>query len=102
MPVPEQSVQQAAEDAHLCIIFMVAHARTRDIAEAKDAADHAMQHLAQLAKVASHASPLSGKVGRLRAQVNVVRRNLARQQVSDGFEESLRLANAIRNELKGL
>ena len=34
------SQQSSAESAHLCIAFMVAHARTRDIAEAKDGANH--------------------------------------------------------------
>lgn len=102
MPAPEQSAQQSAEDAHMCIAFMIAHARTRDIAEAKDAADRTLYHLSQLAKVIPRTSPLSEKVVRVRAHVNSVRQNLTRQYIPDGIEEILSLARAILNELKNI
>lgn len=102
MSVPEQSAQQSAEHAHMCIAFVIAHARTRDIAEAKDAAEGAMQHLGQLAKAIPDTSPLSEKVGRLRSHVNSVSQNLTRQHVPDGMEESLSLARAILDELKNI
>ncbi|MGP5573347.1 hypothetical protein ACTXN6_11765 [Corynebacterium casei] len=95
------SQQSSADSAHLCIAFMVAHARTRDIAEAKDAADHAMRHLAQLAKEIPHTSPLSPEVGRLRTITYDARQKLARRQTPENMEEGIALILKIKESLEG-
>lgn len=100
MPAPEQSAQQSADNAHLCIVFMVAHARTRDVAEAKDAAEGAMQHLAQLAKEIPHSSPLSAEAGRLRAITYDARQKLARRQTPENMEEGIALILKIKERLE--
>lgn len=100
MPTLEQSSSQSAENAHLCIVFMVAHARTRDIAEAKDAVERAMQHLAQLAKAIPNTSPLSAEIGRLRAITHIARRKLARQQMPENMEEGITLILRIKESLE--
>lgn len=101
MPAPEQSAQQSAEDARMCIAFMIAHARTRDIAEAKDSADRAMHHLSQLAKTIPHASPRSPEVGRLRAITYDARQKLARRQTPENMEEGIALILKIKESLEG-
>ena len=94
------SQQSSAESAHLCIAFMVAHARTRDIAEAKDAADHAMRHLAQLAKEIPHTSPLFPGMRQLRSIIHSVQQILARQQQPQDLEKGLDLITTIEKQLK--
>lgn len=97
----DPSAWQAADNAHLCIVFMVAHARTRDVAEAKDAAERAMQHLGQLAKEIPHTSPLSPEVGRLRAITYDARQKLARRQTPENMEEGIALILKIKESLEG-
>ena len=99
MSVPEQSAQQSAEHAHMCIAFAIAHARTRDIAEAKDAAEGAMQHLGQLAKAIPDTSPLSPEVGRLRTITYDARQKLARRQTPENMEEGIALILKIKESL---
>ncbi|MDK8677428.1 hypothetical protein [Corynebacterium tuberculostearicum] len=86
MPTLEQSASQSADNTNLCFAFIIAHAKTRDITETKDAVERAMQHLAQLAKAIPNTSPLSAEIGRLRAITNITRRKLARQQMPENME----------------
>ena len=97
----DSTAWKVADSAHLCIVFMVAHARTREVAEAKDAAEGAMQHLAQLAKAIPHTSPLSPEVGRLRAITYDARQKLARRQTPENIEEGIALILKIKESLEG-
>ena len=46
--------QQAIDNTHLHYVFIIAYARTRDYAEAKDAADNAARTLTELARLLPH------------------------------------------------
>lgn len=52
------TIQQAIENTHVHYVFIMAYARTRDFAEAKDAADSAARTLTELARLLSSTSPL--------------------------------------------
>lgn len=99
MSVPEQSAQQSAENAHMCIAFVIAHARTRDIAEAKDAAEGAMQHLGQLAKAIPDTSPLFSEMHQLRSIIHSAQQSLARQQQPQDLDKGLDLITALKEHL---
>lgn len=45
------TIQQAIENTHVHYVFIMAYARTRDFAEAKDAADSAARTLTELGRV---------------------------------------------------
>ena len=53
------TIQQAIENTHVHYVFIMAYARTRDFAEAKDAADSAARTLTELARLLSSTSPLT-------------------------------------------
>ena len=54
----DDSAQQAIDNTHVHYVFIIACARTRDYAEAKDAADNAARTLTELARLLSSTSPL--------------------------------------------
>lgn len=85
-----QSVSQLAENVHVDVAFIVAHARTRDFDYAKSAADSAARNLA----------PFASDIGRLRSIVDQARKSLARQQQPDGVEQGLELIIRIESQLE--
>lgn len=91
--------QQAIDNTHLHYIFIIACARTRDYAEAKDAADNAARCLTELARLLSPTSPLFPEMRQLRSIIQSARQNLARQQQPQNLDKGLDLITAIENRL---
>ena len=95
----DNSAQQAIENTHLHYVFIIAFARTRDYAEAKDAADNAARCLTELARLLSPTSPLFPEMRQLRSIIQSARQNLARQQQPQNLDKGLDLITAIEKRL---
>ena len=91
--------QQAIENTHLHYVFIIACARTRDYADAKDAADSAERTLTELARLLSSTSPLFQKMHALRSIIHSAQQSLARQQQPQDLEKGLDLITAIEERL---
>ena len=91
--------QQAIENTHLHYVFILAFARTRDYAEAKDAADNAARCLTELARLISPPSPLFPNMRQLRSIIHATRQSLARQQQSQDLDKGLDLITTIKERL---
>ena len=91
----DNSAQQAIENTHLHYVFIIACARTRDYAEAKDAADNAARTLTELARLLSPTSPLFPEMHQLRSIIHAARQSLARQQQPQDLEKGLALITTI-------
>ena len=87
--------QQAIDNTHLHYVFIIACARTRDYADAKDAADNAARCLTELARLLSPTSPLFPEMRQLRSIIQSARQNLARQQQPQNLDKGLDLITAI-------
>lgn len=85
---------QAIENTHLHYIFIIAHARTRDLADARDAADNAARTLTELAELLPSTSPLFPEMRQLRSIIHASQQSLARQQPQD-LDKGLNLITAI-------
>ena len=85
---------QAIENTHLHYIFIIAHARTRDLADARDAADNAARTLTELAELLPSTSPLCPEMRQLRSIIHASQQSLARQQPQD-LDKGLNLITAI-------
>lgn len=96
----DQPVSLIAENAHLCFLFIVAYSRTRDFAEAADAANHAARHLTDLSGELPYGSPLSPTVNQLRSIVQAACQRLSRQQQPSDLEQGLELATQLVEQLK--
>lgn len=79
--------QQAIENTHLHYVFIITCARTRDYAEAKDAADNAARYLTELARLLSPTSPPFPNMRQLRSIIHAARQSLARQQQPQDLEK---------------
>ena len=89
---------QAIENTHLHYIFIIAHARTRDLADARDAADNAARTLTELAELLPSTSPLFPEMRQLRSIIHASQQSLARQQPQD-LDKGLDLITAIEERL---
>ena len=87
--------QQAIDNTHVHYVFIIAYARTRDFAEAKDAADSAERTLTELARLLSSTSPLFSEMHQLRSIIHAARQSLARQQQPQDLEKGLDLITTI-------
>ena len=85
---------QAIENTHLHYIFIIAHARTRDLADARDAAENAARTLTELAELLPSTSPLFPEMRQLRSIIHASQQSLARQQPQD-LDKGLNLITAI-------
>lgn len=90
--------QQAIENTHLHYVFIIACARTRDYADAKDAADSAERTLTELAGLLSSTSPLFPDMRQLRSIIHSAQQSLARQQQPQDLEKGLDLITTILEE----
>src|SRR5699024_7576299 len=70
-------------------------ARTRDYAEAKDAADNAARTLTELAGLLPTTSPLFPGMRQLRSIIHSAQQSLARQQQPQDLEKGLDLITTI-------
>ena len=95
----DNSAQQAVDNTHVHYVFIIACARTRDYADAKDAADNAARCLTELARLLSPTSPLFPEMRQLRSIIQSARQNLARQQQPQNLDKGLDLITAIENRL---
>ena len=95
----DNSAQQAIDNTHVHYVFIIAYARTRDYADAKDAADNAARCLTELARLLSPTSPLFPEMRQLRSIIQSARQNLARQQQPQNLDKGLDLITAIENRL---
>ena len=91
----DNSAQQAIENTHLHYVFIIACARTRDYAEAKDAADSAERTLTELAGLLPTTSPLFPGMRQLRSIIHSAQQSLARQQQPQDLEKGLELITTI-------
>ena len=91
----ENPAQQAIENTHVHYVFIMAYARTRDYAEAKDAADNAARCLTELASLLPPTSPLFSEMHQLRSIIHAARQSLARQQQPQDLEKGLDLITTI-------
>ena len=91
----DNSAQQAIENTHLHYVFIIACARTRDYAEAKDAADNAARTLTELAELLPSTSPLFPEMRQLRSIIYAAQQSLARQQQLQDLEKGLDLITTI-------
>ena len=87
--------QQAIDNTHLHYVSIIACARTRDYADAKDAADNAARTLTELAGLLSPGSPLFPGMRQLRSIIHATRQSLARQQQPQDLEKGLDLVTTI-------
>ena len=95
----DNSAQQAIDNTHVHYVFIIACARTRDYAEAKDAADNAARTLAELAELLPSTSPLFPEMRKLHSIIQSARQNLARQQQPQNLDKGLDLITAIEKRL---
>ena len=95
----DNSAQQAIENTHLHYVFIIAFARTRDYAEAKDAADQAAHTLTELARLLPSTSPLFPDMRQLRTIILAAERNLARQQQPQNLDKGLDLITMIEERI---
>jgi len=95
----DNSAQQAIDNTHVHYVFIIACARTRDYADAKDAADNAARTLTELARLLSPTSPLFPNMRQLRSIIHSVQQNLARQQPPQDLDKGLELITAIEERL---
>ena len=86
---------QAIENTHLHYIFIIAHARTRDLADARDAADNAARTLTELAELLPSTSPLFPEMRQLRSIIHASQQSLARPQQPQDLDKGLNLITAI-------
>ena len=91
--------QQAIENTHLHYVFIIACARTRDYADAKDAADNAARTLTELAALLPSTSPLFPEMRQLRSIIQAARQNLARQQQPQNLDKGLDLIAMIEERI---
>ena len=91
--------QQAIDNTHVHYVFIIAYARTRDYAEAKDAADSAERTLTELARLLSSTSLLFSEMRQLRSIIYAARQSLSRQQQPQDLEKGLDLITAIEERL---
>ena len=89
---------QAIENTRLHYVFIIAHARTRDLADARDAADNAARTLTELAELLPSTSPLFPEMRQLRSIIQAARQSLARQQQPQDLEKGLDLITTILEE----
>lgn len=87
--------QQAIENTHVHYVFIIACARTRDYADAKDAADSAERTLTELARLLSSTSPLFPGIRQLRSIIHSAQQSLARQQQPQELDKGLDLVTTI-------
>ena len=90
---------QAIENTHLHYVFIIAHARTRDLADTKDAADNAARTLTELAALLPSTSPLFPEMRQLRSIIHAAQQSLARQQQPQDLDKGLDLITAIEERL---
>lgn len=95
----DNSAQQAIDNTHVHYVFIIACARTRDYADAQDAADNAARCLTELARLLSPTSPLFPEMRQLRSIIQSARQNLARQQQPQNLDKGLDLITAIEKRL---
>ena len=95
----DNSAQQAIDNTHVHYVFIIACARTRDYADAKDAADNAARCLTELARLLSPTSPLFPEMHQLRSIIQAARQSLARQQQPQDLEKGLDLITTIGKRL---
>lgn len=93
------TIQQAIENTHVHYVFIMAYARTRDFAEAKDAADSAARTLTELARLLSSTSPLFSEMHQLRSIIHATQQSLARQQQPQDLDKGLDLLATIEKRL---
>lgn len=91
--------QQAIDNTHLHYVFIIACARTRDYAEAKDAADNAERCLTELARLLPPNSPLFPEMRQLRSIIHAAQQSLARQQQPQDLDRGLDLITALKEHL---
>ena len=95
----DNSAQQAIDNTHLHYVFIIACARTRDYAEAKDATDNAARTLTELAGLLPTTSPLFPGMRQLRSIIHSAQQSLARQQQPQDLEKGLDLITTIEKRL---
>ena len=89
------SAQQAIDNTHVHYVFIIACARTRHYADAKDAADNAARTLTELARLLSPTSPLFPEMHQLRSIIYAAQQSLASQQQPQDLEKGLNLITTI-------
>ena len=95
----DNSAQQAIDNTHVHYVFIITCARTRDYADAKDAADNAARCLTELARLLSPTSPLFPEMRQLRSIIQSARQNLARQQQPQNLDKGLDLIAMIEERI---
>lgn len=95
----DNSAQQAIDNTHVHYVFIIACARTRDYADAKDAADNAARTLTELAALLPSTSPLFPEMHQLRSIIHAARQNLARQQQPQNLDKGLDLITMIEERI---
>ena len=95
----DDSAQQAIDNTHVHYVFIIACARTRDYADAKDAADNAAHTLTELAALLPSTSPLFPEMRQLRSIIQAARQNLARQQQPQNLDKGLDLITMIEERI---
>jgi hypothetical protein len=93
------TIQQAIENTHVHYVFIMTYARTRDFAEAKDAAGSAARTLTELARLLSSTSPLFSEMHQLRSIIHAAQQNLARQQQPQNLDKGLELITMIEEHI---
>ena len=91
----ENPAAATIENMHVHYVFIIAYARTRDYADAKDAADQAAHTLTELARLLPSTSPLFSEMHQLRSIIHAARQSLARQQQPQDLEKGLDLITTI-------
>src|SRR5699024_1995274 len=91
--------QQAIDNTHVHYVFIIACARTRDYAEAKDAADSAARTLTELAGLLPSPSPLFSEMHPLRSVMHAAQQSLARQQQPQNHDKGLYLRTMIEERI---
>lgn len=91
----DNSAQQAIDSTHVHYVFTITCARTRDYADAKDAADNAAEALTELAELLPSTSPLFPEMHQLRSIIYAARQSLSRQQEPQDLEKGLDLITTI-------
>ena len=92
--------QQAIENTHLHYVFIIACARTRDYADAKDPADNAARTLTELAGLLPTTYPQFPGKRHLRPIIHSAQQSLARQQQPQDLEKGLDLITTIEKQLR--
>ena len=91
----ENPAAATIENMHVHYVFIIACARTRDYADAKDAADNAARTLTELAELLPSTSPLFSEMRQLRSIIYAAQQSLARQQQPHDLDKSLDLITTI-------